>query len=72
MDKQEGRTMVRTARCHLSGQVQSKPQTSCAPKSLGSRGKKIKLSGDVRRSYFSLMILPWIPLAVTFGINMYF
>lgn len=36
---------MRTARCHLRGQVLSEPQTSCAPKSLGSRGKNQAVSG---------------------------
>lgn len=32
-------------------------------------GEKIKQSGDVRGCSFRLMILPWIPQAVTFWIN---
>ena len=51
MHKQEGRAMVRTARCHLRGQAPAEPETCPAPKSLGSRGK-IKQASDVRRSSF--------------------
>lgn len=40
MDKQEGRAMVRTARCHLRSRAPAEPETCPAPNSLGSRGKR--------------------------------
>lgn len=52
MDKQEGRAMVRTARCHLHGRAGA--EAEICP---GSRGK-IMQAMDVRRSSLWDIVLP--------------
>lgn len=59
MDKQEGRAMVRTARCHLRSRAPAEPETCPAPNSLGSRGKR------KQEDFVWVVVLPWIPLPVT-------